>query len=234
MSYTYYQHYSFDLWLTLIKSNPGFKTERTRIFHRDYNPANKSIDEVAKAFRQVDLMCNAINERTGKNIDSDEMHLMVISLINDNEFDLLRIDTAKLYNDMEALVLANMPILYADETIEVLAHLKQKGNCTMSILSNTAFIKGVTLRKVLIALGLHDFFDFQLYSDEVGMSKPNPGLFNLMIKNIKQVNAQKQISLANIIHIGDNPKADVEGADAAGIKSLLINSNNISITSLIN
>ncbi|RZL31784.1 MAG: HAD family hydrolase, partial [Pedobacter sp.] len=25
----FYKHYSFDLWLTLIKSNPTFKLERT-------------------------------------------------------------------------------------------------------------------------------------------------------------------------------------------------------------
>jgi putative hydrolase of the HAD superfamily len=46
-----YQHYSFDLWLTLIKSNPYFKIERTKIFHRDFNPAGKSIDDVAKGFQ---------------------------------------------------------------------------------------------------------------------------------------------------------------------------------------
>ena len=74
----YYRHYSFDLWLTLIKSNPAFKTERTRIFFEDYNIAGKSIEEVAAAFRRVDLLGNAINERTGKNIDSDELYLMVI------------------------------------------------------------------------------------------------------------------------------------------------------------
>lgn len=228
-----FQHYSFDLWLTLIKSNPGFKTERTRIFHRDFNPAGKSIDEVAKAFRMVDLMCNAVNESTGKNIDSDEMHLMVISLINDNQLNLNEIDTAKLYADMEALVFNYLPVVYAPVTIKVLDHLKQKGGSTFSLLSNTGFIKGVTLKKILAELKMDQYFDFQLYSDEVGMSKPNPALFSLMLRNIKQINKEKEITLNNIIHIGDNPKADIEGATAAGIKSLLINSNNKSILSLI-
>ncbi|WP_183565600.1 HAD family hydrolase [Mucilaginibacter sp. SP1R1] len=230
----YYLHYSFDLWLTLIKSNPDYKLERTRIFHRDFNPAHKSIDEVAKAFRVVDLMCNAVNERTGKNIDSDEMHLMVISLINDNQLNLNQVDTAKLFADMEALVLNYMPQVYAPVTIEVLDHLKQKGGSTISLLSNTGFIKGALLRKILVELKMDQYFDFQLYSDEVGMSKPNPALFNLMLQNIKQINKEKDITLNNIIHIGDNPKADIEGASAAGIKSLLINSNNQSILSLIN
>ena len=61
-----FRHYSFDLWLTLIKSNPAYKPERAGIFYRDYNSLNKSLEEIAAIFRQVDLMCNAINEKTGK------------------------------------------------------------------------------------------------------------------------------------------------------------------------
>ncbi len=226
-----YQHYSFDLWLTLIKSNPYFKIERTKIFHRDFNPGGKSIDEVAKAFRQVDLMCNAVNENTGKNIDADEMYLMVISLINDNQLSLNDIDTVKLYQDMEKLLFYYLPLVYSPVTISTLQHLKQKEGVTFNLLSNTGFIKGATLRKVLVELKLHEYFDFQLYSDEVGMSKPNPALFALMLQQIKQIN--NNINLNSIIHVGDNPRADVEGAKAAGIKSLLINSNNQSILSLL-
>ena len=230
----YYRHYSFDLWLTLIRSNPDFKRERAKIFHEAFNPAGKSIEVVVNAFRQVDLMCNAINEKTGKNIGSDEMHLMVISLINDNKFCFREMDTAKLYEKMEQLIFRYLPVLYTTETTDVLAHLKQKGNCTMSILSNTGFIKGVTLRKVLKELEIDQYFDFQLYSDEVGLSKPNPALFNLMIQQIKIFNNETDVPLNSIVHIGDNPATDVAGADAAGIKSLLVNSNNIPLNSLLN
>jgi len=66
------------------------------------------------------------------------------------------------------------------------------------------------------------------------MSKPNPAFFELMLQNIKRVNHPKQINLNNIIHVGDNPVTDVEGANAAGIKSMLINSNNQDLTSLKN
>jgi putative hydrolase of the HAD superfamily len=54
-----------------------------------------------------------------------------------------------------------------------------------------------------------------------------------MLQNIQKVNHPTVIGLNDIIHIGDNPKADIEGAEAAGVKSLLINSNNKSILSLI-
>ncbi|MDB5087557.1 MAG: dehalogenase [Mucilaginibacter sp.] len=230
----YYQHYSFDLWLTLIKSNPGFKTERAEIFHRDFNPFNKSVDEVTRVFRQVDLMCNAVNENTGGNIDAEEMYLMVISLINDNQLNIKDIDIKKLYSDMEAVVFNYLPVLYSPVTIEVLDHLKNKSGGTFSLLSNTGFIKGITLKKVLAELKIDQYFDFQLYSDEAGMSKPNPAFFELMLQNIYRVNHPKQINLNSIIHIGDNPVTDIEGANAAGIKSLLINSNNQDITSLKN
>ncbi|HEY8931005.1 MAG TPA: HAD family hydrolase [Mucilaginibacter sp.] len=230
---TYYQHYSFDLWLTLIKSNPEFKTERAKIFQRDYNSSGKNYDDVAKAFRQVDLMCNAVNEHTGKNIDADEMYLMVISIINDNQLSFDDIDTSKLYRDMETLLFNYMPLPYADVTIETLGHLKNKSGSTFSLLSNTGFIKGETLRKVLVEMNMAQYFDFQLYSDEVGMSKPNPELFELMLREVQKINHPKEVSLNNIIHIGDNPKNDTAAAEAAGIKSLLINSNNQPITSLL-
>jgi putative hydrolase of the HAD superfamily len=42
-----------------------------------------------------------------------------------------------------------------------------------------------------------------------------------------------EINLNNIIHVGDNPHADVGGAQAIGINSMLINSNNKSILTLL-
>lgn len=225
-----YKHYSFDLWLTLIKSNPLYKKERSRFFYDRYNRVNKSLAEVEAVFRQVDLMCNAINEKTGKNIDADELCLMVISLMNNNEFPLHEVDVNSLCGEMEKLVFEHLPVLYNDSTAETLAYLKHVIGSSISLLSNTGFIKGATLRNVLTELGIDQYIDFQLYSDEVGMSKPNPDFFKLMINGVFEL---KDIQLADIIHIGDNPKADVDGATAVGINSLLINSNHLSIKNLI-
>ncbi len=222
------KHYSFDLWLTLIKSNPLFKKQRSKYFHQHFNFQNISLEEVELKFRSVDVMCNAINERTGKNIDADEMYLMVISQINNNQVNLNDIDVDKLYNDMEALVFDYMPQVYDQETISLLANLKDSG-ATTNILSNTGFIKGVTLREVLRKLTLAQYFDFQLYSDEAGMSKPNPAFFELMISQAKQLTP---LNLQDIMHVGDNPVADVDGALRAGINATLINSNQVSILTL--
>jgi putative hydrolase of the HAD superfamily len=227
---TGHQHYSFDLWLTLIKSNPLFKKQRSKYFHQHYNFQHITLEEVEQKFRMVDVMCNAINERTGKNIDADEMYLMVISQINNNQVNLHDIDIDQLFYNMEALVFEYLPQVYDQDTISLLANLKGKG-VTTNILSNTGFIKGVTLRKVLQQLTLAQYFDFQLYSDEVGMSKPNTEFFELMISQASQL---VPIERRNIMHVGDNPKADVEGALLAGINATLINSNQVSILTLHN
>lgn len=224
-----YKHYSFDLWLTLIKSNPLFKQRRSLYFYHNYNSLQKPLEEVERIFRQVDLMCNSTNETTGKNIDADEMYLMVIALINDNQVCLPDVDLPGLFAQMEALLFECLPLLYSDDTAGVLRQLKQTGS-TMSILSNTGFIKGATLRKVLQALDIAQYFDFQLYSDEAGLSKPNNAFFELMLD---EISALRYVPLDEIIHIGDNPKADIWGANAVGINSLLVNSNNTSIKKLI-
>lgn len=223
-----YKHYSFDLWLTLIKSNPLFKKQRSLYFYEQFNFTGKTLPEVEHVFRQVDVMCNTINERTGKNIDADEMYLMVISLMNNNQVNLYDIDINTLYQQMEALLFEHLPVVYCNNTAGVLSNLKA-GGATTNILSNTGFIKGATLRKVLAGLGLYNYFDFMLFSDEAGMSKPNPEFFGLMINQALNL---RPIQLTDMIHIGDNYHADVEGANAVGIGGMLINSNEATIVNL--
>jgi putative hydrolase of the HAD superfamily len=223
-----YKHYSFDLWLTLIKSNPLFKKHRSQFFFQHFNHLGITLEEVEHIFRKVDIMANTINERTGKNIDADEMYLMVISWMNNNQIDLYDIDVDTLYQQMENLLFEHLPVVYCNNTATVLSYIKAQG-ATTNILSNTGFIKGVTLRKVLKELDLYHYFNFQIYSDEVGMSKPNPAIFKLMIE---QAVAFTSIDPKSIVHVGDNPKADIDGALASGINGILINSNQKSITNL--
>jgi putative hydrolase of the HAD superfamily len=228
----FYKHYSFDLWLTLIKSNPTYKQERVQYFYRNFNGKHKTLDEIAVTFRQVDLMVNAINEKAGKNVDADEMYLMIISMINDYDFNFRDVDLKVLDHDMEQIVFNHMPKLYCGDCLDVLAKIKESGESSTNILSNTGFIKGKTLKKVIKHLGIDQFIDFQLYSDEVRMSKPSAGFFQLMLDTIDRTK-HPELLLKEVIHVGDNPHADVRGAEAMGINSMLINSNHLSISNLL-
>ena len=231
MSSILYQHYSFDLWQTLIKSDLRFKSERVKYFFDHYNFKKKTFDEISQIFRHTDVMCNHINESTGKNIDSDEMYLMIISQINNYDIDLSTINTENLHHDMECLFFDYPPLLYSEDTAIILTKLKE--NHSLSILSNTGFIRGKILRKLLNQIAIGHLFDFQLYSDEVGISKPNSSFFKLMLQQVTNLYPTQTLALSQIIHIGDNPKADIQGAQSIGIEAFQINSNHHSIKNLL-
>jgi putative hydrolase of the HAD superfamily len=219
--------------MTLIKSNPRFKNERVAYFHTHYNSCHKSEEEINTALRKTDLLCNAINEKTGGSISSETMYLMAIADINNNNTPLLMaVDLPQLYDDMEELMLDHYPLPYCSQTERTLAALRKLPNVTIGLLSNTGYTKGHTLRKILEHNGLGQYFDFQLYSDEENLSKPNIQLFNTMIERAQNHLPNRQLDRQQIIHIGDNAHADIAGAYKAGINSLLVNSNNTCIASI--
>ncbi len=228
----YYSHYSFDLWFTLIKSNPNFKNKRALYFYKMYNSKNKTLAEVEHVFRHVDLMCNAINEKTGANIDCEEMYLMVLYELNNEKYHIQDIDLEELCKNMENLFFENPPSLFNSLTLPTLDTLKNYPDTTMNILSNTGFVKGNTLRKLLTNLDISKYFNFQLYSDEMHMSKPNTSIFNILVREINSIRLSP-IALKDIIHIGDNILADIKGAESIGINTFLINTNDKSIQNLV-
>jgi putative hydrolase of the HAD superfamily len=74
-------HFSFDLWLTLIKSHPEFKAKRVELFSSFFD-VDKPITEVAKTVKYYDDLCNTINEVTGGNIDTFEIYLMILGALD--------------------------------------------------------------------------------------------------------------------------------------------------------
>lgn len=222
------KHVSFDLWMTLIKSNPTFKTERVKYFFEHYNSKNKSIAEIASIIRNIDLMCNQMNEIKGVSISSEEMYLMVLYQINENLENYNLTILNKIYAEINELFELYSPTVYDAYTIETLEHLKTK-NISMSLLSNTAFLKGISLMSILKKLHLNDFFDFHFFSDEFNLSKPNPLFFK---QTFEQLNNKLSLLKTEIIHIGDNYKADFLGAQNFGYNPILINSNDKSILEL--
>jgi FMN phosphatase YigB (HAD superfamily) len=90
---------------------------------------------------------------------------------------------------------------------------------SINILSNTGFIKGKSLRKLISYYELTEYFTFQIYSDEVGYSKPNNEIFQLVFD---QVNKTKETQKKEILHIGDNIIADYNGAINFGFDAHLL------------
>jgi putative hydrolase of the HAD superfamily len=221
------RHVSFDLWLTLIKSNPVFKQKRDELL-KTYFQIPHPIEVISAKVRMWDLRFNAINEASGKNIDSDELVLLILAEL---DCDLRNITPGVLeeyYTVMEELFFRFHPVLYEEKLIGYLQQLCDKG-ITLSLLSNTGFIKGSTLTKLLELLEIGPLLKFQIYSDEVHFSKPAKEMYQLVVDHIKSF---KSIETSSILHIGDNQNADFYGAKKQGMQSALVNSNNVSLLSL--
>lgn len=214
--YLNYQHISFDLWLTLIKSNPEYKHNRNVLFKNYFN-INLDLNVISEKVRYYDVLCNSINEKIGRNIDTFEIYLMILQSL---DIDISKIETNSLnefYSLSEKLFLEYKPILINKDTIEIFETLISKG-VSLSILSNTGFVKGVTLKKYLLDLKLNNYFSFQIYSDEQNLSKPNQKLFSLVYDEVQK---NKFVEKNNILHLGDNSIADYHGASQYGLSTIL-------------
>jgi putative hydrolase of the HAD superfamily len=68
---------------------------------------------------------------------------------------------------------------------------------------------------ILAALGLAPLVDRVVWSSRVGAAKPDPAIFHAAV-------AALGVAPAEALHVGDDPRADVEGARAAGLRALRI------------
>ena len=96
---------------------------------------------------------------------------------------------------------------------DLLRKLKQSG-VTLGVVSNW----DSRLHTILKSTGLADYFDFILASAEVGSAKPDKKIFIEAIRR-SEVNSQE------ICHIGDDFRADIQGAHSVGIEAILIDRN---------
>lgn len=212
-----FQHFSFDLWLTLIRSNPLYKKKRALLF-KEYFSLKASAEDTLQTLRHYDVLCNQISERTGLHFHRSRIYQRVLKqLRGDGE----KTDEGILQDfckQSDELFLQYKPSLVYPDIYTLLNKICSQGK-TLSILSNTAFIHGDVMRRLLLHYELSDFFSFQLYSDETGYAKPHPKMFEAVFEN-----AQKTAKMLRkqIVHIGDNEAADFNGAQKAGFHSILI------------
>lgn len=211
-----HSHFSFDLWLTLIKSHPEFKAKRVELFSSFFE-VKKPIDEVAKIVKYYDDLCNSINEVIGGNVDTFEIYLLILSAL---QVDIKQINKGELnefYQKSEELFLEYKPVVIFENLHDFFDEIKNQGK-TINILSNTGFIKGKTMRKFLINEDLDQYIDFHIYSDEANCSKPDPKIFQEVKNQLKN----QDLDSAQILHIGDNPIADYKGAKDFGFNAHLL------------
>jgi putative hydrolase of the HAD superfamily len=98
----------------------------------------------------------------------------------------------------------------APGTVNTLTALRFLG-IKLAILSNA----DSRMHRVLEGKKLSGVFDAVLLSQETGLSKPEPAAFQLVAQKL-------QVATSALIHIGDDPKDDGEGARDAGATGVIV------------
>ena len=85
----------------------------------------------------------------------------------------------------------------------------------------TNFTHGPAARRIIEQLGLTPLFDAIIISGEIGYRKPNPLVFRQLRSHLRVLETQ-------IVHVGDDPEADVLGALNAGIQPVWVMHGHVS------
>jgi FMN phosphatase YigB (HAD superfamily) len=99
------------------------------------------------------------------------------------------------------------------EALPVLRSLRARG-FKLGLICNTSVTPGDALRRLLDGWGLGPLLDAQLFSDELGIRKPAPAIFREAARRLGA-------DISAVVHVGDRPDVDVDGAIAAGARGLL-------------
>jgi len=218
------KHISFDLWLTLIKSHPEFKERRAKFLRKEFNPFGYSAKKIMEIVQKTDIVSDRLNEITGKKVPTDWMYRRILqklgydpNCVTDDVYTEIKLKVNDLFMKYQPDFL--------NESIRPMLHSLKEEGYSLNISSNTGFIEGNIINATLQNLNIAEYFDFCIFSDEIGASKPSHGFFD---KVIEQTGLEKW----EVLHIGDNHKADYEGAQKYGFKALHINNQQYTINDI--
>jgi HAD superfamily hydrolase (TIGR01509 family) len=138
------------------------------------------------------------------------------------------------FEEVYSIFLGNLGVRYDDDMLEYLHenfrnHYKTNFyTCTESILMELSVKYKVALvsntmsdqpKRLLSESGLEKFFDVIYCSRDLGVRKPNPEIFNIVLKELG-------VHPEETVHVGDRIEADMYGAERSNITGIWIKTPN--------
>lgn len=203
---------SFDIWLTLLKSNPAFKRHRNENLRQTFAPS-MSFEDFDRLLRHYDRQADHLAEESSEDYDfTRRLRLMFeAEAIAHKEADERFLEALHM---QEELVHKYPPLPYTEAVPGLLQEISQY--IPLAVTSNTGMLPGSLMRTLLETAGYRDCFAVHTFSDEVQASKPSPAIFKATVTGLG-------VPASAILHFGDNPRADIEGAAAVGLMPVLVN-----------
>ena len=201
---------SFDFYNTLVRFWPPLEEIQQAACHE--LGLTVSEEAITHGYAIADVLFNRENEDRPLSQRTDEERLEFFG-----RYEQLILETAGISVSMDlakkvwkmAIAVPKDFVPFSD-TVPALDHLRGAGY-KMGIITN--------LRRDLDELchhvGLKSYLDFAVGSQEVGIEKPHPRIFKAALD---RVNAAPE----ECLHVGDQVRSDVLGAQGIGMKAVLI------------
>ncbi len=219
-----YETFIFDLYNTIILDD-GFAEREQYRMDTIYSILEKSLysvkfDKLRDAYLDMSEYFNAIHGEKGIAVSP---FYQIDYLLN--KLDVHDVVTfKKTYDAYSAAVLQLNPKLMPDAK-KALEYIKNQDKKT-GLISNTGKTPGVILRILLKELGVFDLFDDMIFSDEIGVLKPNLLVFDIALKRLEAAKDQT-------IFIGDRKYCDYDGALNAGLSAHLFDRDKENLFALV-
>jgi len=207
---------TFDVWETLLFEEDGSDLQRRAIRCNRLTQLlgrlglSISVEEVETALKETITALMKIWEK-----NKDVPHLDVIRIFFKHASrGRLGLKSEWLDELSKAYVspLFEVPPYLNPDAGEVLEWL-MKEKKQVGIICNTGMTPGTELRRFLVQAGVAKYFRVMIFSNEVGIRKPDPRIFNLAARALKATPRE-------IVHVGDNLKTDVWGAKNASFRAI--------------
>ena len=209
---------TFDFWQTLVEDSPkNLAKQRAR-----------RVEAIAAILRRAGCPLSARKVEAAYERSEHVLHERFWSrdrdpLIADQVQLVLDIASPGMCAGLDPALLAEAVSGYSDPVLhfppdlhpgaaEAVRGLAERG-VALGIVSNTGRTPGIILRQILERYDLLRHFSVISYSDEVGYRKPDPEIF-------RRTRAGLGAEACHAAHVGDNPIADVTGAQSAGMRGV--------------
>ena len=210
---------TFDLWQTLLLDTRELGRARAQVRLEGAQNAltkfgeNYQLDYIRESYRACYRYCHAVRDQNLDVSFREQVEKFVENIspgLVDRLPEELMQEILTAYADS---FFVHPPLPHIDAQ-NVLAEGKAQG-LRIGLISNTGMTPGVTFRQFLDQHQMLDFFDVLTFSDEVKLAKPSDEIFLMTLKELGAAPAES-------VHIGDNVKNDVIGANRVGMKTVWI------------
>lgn len=209
---------SLDIWGTLIGSDPAFKPARNELLRAAFAP-DVCLADFDAALRAADRDSDEMSMTTGCDVGFDARVELTLARLGVSAAGLAG-RSAELVQQQAVLALAHPPRPLTPLLPQLLAAVAAQMPVVFT--SNTGMLPGTLMRKLLQLAGFAVDELPMVFSNEVGAAKPAREIFDIAV-------AAAGVPADQVLHIGDNPLADVQGGRDAGLMTLLVSPDGVAL-----